>query len=494
MTTLASFRTALAEAFYDAIAGGASNLYFFVGRPQEWDDEEAPDTAVDTVPYLNTVRNDMVFLKKVTTSDCKFMVEKREWTTGTVYDEYDDSYGISVTYSIASVSSDSLNGTFDLSEVGEGWLVEGTNIPTGTKVLSATTSAILLDQTPTGAVTSVTLTNVAISNADNLKEAEFYVVTGDNNVYACLDNNGGAESTVEPTLVQAEPFESVGDGYLWKYMFTVPNSHMDEFGTVTMIPVGAAITPAATGIHKIKVMHGGTGYDEDATVVTVTGDGENCTAEAVILDGVLTGVTVTNPGIGYTYATVSVSDGLGGAGGDLRAILGPVGGHGTNPVRELGSTTLRLSKELSVDDTNQGLAVGNDYRQTGLIKDPLSFSGTENFSGLTASACFLITGGFAYGDVAEDDIVQDTDGNQYRVVSKPASEPVGDVALLVQSLNGTTPVADQVIEYAESNTTLSEVSSPDIDKYSGMILFMDNRVAYGPTDLQLISFKSTLSF
>lgn len=497
MTTLASFRTALAESFYDAIAGGETNLFFFVGRPHPWDVEEEPDVVVDTQPYLNSVRNDMVFLKKINTSDCKFMVTKREWTTGTVYDQYDDDYGNSVTYPISSVSGDTLNGSFDLSEFGEGWLVEGTNIAGNTHVLSATTTGITLDTSPLDTdVTEVTITNVSTSNESTLKDAEFYVVTTDLNVYKCLDNAGGGESTVEPTLVQVEPFAGI-DGYRWKYLFTVPESHMDEFGTVSMMPVGAAITSSGTGIHAIKVMHGGTGYTTPTTTVTIDGDGSGATATATVVDGAVTAISVTSPGSGYSYATLTISSSGAGSGAAGRAILSPIGGHGAFPVRELCSTALRLSKELdagSVSETNNGFVIGNDYRQTGLIKDPLVFEGYTKYTDSLASACWVITGPFSYGDVAEDDIITDTDGKRFRVVSKPPTEPVGDVDLLVQSLDGVTPDVGTRIEYAESNADLTAVTPPDIDKYSGMLLLVDNREAYEPTDEQLISFKSTLNF
>lgn len=496
MTTLASFRTALAEAFYDSIAGGESNLFFFIGRPQPWTVEEEPEEVVDTLPFLNSVRNDMVFLKKIHSSDCKFMVPKTEWSTGTVYDQYDDSYGDSVTYSIASISGDTLNGSFDVSEFGEGWLVEGTNVPGGAHVLVADGDGITLDSTPTNPVTEVTITNCSTSNAKTLKTADFFVVTADLNVYKCLDNAGGAESTIEPTLVQIEPFTGV-DGYRWKYMYTVPETHMDEFGTVSMIPIGTGLAPSGLTIEAIRVEHGGSGYDDETTTVTIEGDGTGATATAVIEDTIVTGVSVTNTGEGYTTATVTISSSGDGSGAALRAVLSPTGGHGANPVRELCSTAIRLSKELdasSPSETNNGFEIGNDYRTTGLIKDPLIFSGSTKYTDSLASACWAITGPFVYGDVAEDDLVTDTTGNRFRVVSKPPTEPVGDVTLLVQSLDGASLAVDQRVEYAESNADLTEVSSPDIDKYSGMLLLVDNREAYEPTDEQLISFKSTISF
>lgn len=496
--SLTSFRTAIAEAVFEGIAAADSSLYFFAGRPQAWDGmDEDVETPVNTIPYLNTVRQSMVYLKKIYTSDCKFMVPKHDWTDDTVFDQYDDSYG--ATYAATTVSSlnSTLSGSFDITKFGEGWLVEGTGISGDTHVVSATTTTIELDKDiEEGAedIISITLTNVSTSGAEDLADSDFYVVTAENNVYKCLDNAQGGLSTVEPTLVQEEPFGSI-DGYRWKYLFTVPTSHMDEFGTTTMIPIGDPIGAAGTGIHNIKVMHKGSGYTSLTTTVTVTGDGTGCTAEAVIgEDLAIESIQITEPGTGYTYASVTVESSLTGSGGVLRAIVAPPGGHGTNPVRELCSYTLRLSKVLSFDELVNGLPAGNDYRQTGLIKDPLIFGDTTKYQNYIGTACFTIAGPFSYADVNEDDIIFDTDGKRYRIVSKPAEEPEEDVDLLVQALDNSTPIVGQTIEYAETNAIISEVTSPNIDKYSGMILYVDNRLPYQPSEDQLISFKSTLSF
>ena len=84
-----------------------------------------------------------------------------------------------------------------------------------------------------------------------------------------------------------------------------------------------------------------------------------------------------NNGKNYTYATVNVVAGLtfvAGVSADITnlatAIMSPVGGHGHNPVAELGAASLMI-----VADFNQGeddkITTANDYRQFALIKNPL---------------------------------------------------------------------------------------------------------------------------
>lgn len=485
-------RTALAESIYDAIEASSSNYYLFVGKPLPWEDSDA--TVVDpinTEPYLNQVRADMVYMKKIQPSDCAFMVEKREWTTGTVYDQYDDSLGKTVTFAVGDQSGDILTGSFDASLFGQNWLVTGTNIAENTRVFSGDDSSITLDTTPTGTVTEVTLTAASSSGATALKDATFYVVNSTGKVYKCLYNDDGAESTVEPTTTSAEPVTSL-DGYRWKYMFTVPSSVMDEFGTPTQIPVGEAAWPTAVGIYNIVTMHSGTGYS--SATVTIDGDGTGATAVANLLGDEVLSVTMTNFGTGYHWATVTISGD--GTGADARAVLCPVGGHAANPARELVSTDLRLSTTLvHATDTNQGFTGNNEYRQTGIIKDPLDYSTGAKFTGMAASPCFVVTGDFVYANVAQDEILTDSDGKRYRVVDKPASDPApDDVGLLVQSLDNAVPVVSQVLEYDATNATLTEVTLPDVDKYTGAILFVDTRTNYQTTAEQNVSFKSTLRF
>ena len=47
------------------------------------------------------------------------------------------------------------------------------------------------------------------------------------NVYKCLDNNGNAASTVEPTGTSSSIL-TTGDGYKWKYMYTLSATQQDK--------------------------------------------------------------------------------------------------------------------------------------------------------------------------------------------------------------------------------------------------------------------------
>lgn len=101
-----------------------------------------------------------------------------------------------------------------------------------------------------------------------LSTKRFYVsvnVGSFTNVYKCLYNNGGQESTVEPSGTDTLPFETPSDGYIWKYMYTIPDHKMKKFATSKYIPVieNTNITDAAVygSIDVIAVDDTGLGYD-----------------------------------------------------------------------------------------------------------------------------------------------------------------------------------------------------------------------------------------
>lgn len=84
-------------------------------------------------------------------------------------------------------------------------------------------------------------------------------------VYKCLDNNNGANSTVEPSGQDLQPFVTPSDGYMWKYMYTFPSSMQTKFSTNDFMPVlaNSAVVAAAAGgsIETILVNSAGAGYD-----------------------------------------------------------------------------------------------------------------------------------------------------------------------------------------------------------------------------------------
>ena len=83
----------------------------------------------------------------------------------------------------------------------------------------------------------------------------------------------------------------------------------------------AYIPPINKVVTGFTINSGGSGYSSSPTVTIVGGDGQNATATATVVGGVITGLTITNQGSGYLSAPiVSISDSTG-VGADITAIV-----------------------------------------------------------------------------------------------------------------------------------------------------------------------------
>lgn len=117
----------------------------------------------------------------------------------------------------------------------------------------------------------------------SLYTSDFFTVVDDDseyNVYKCLFNNGNTVSISAPTRQGNESDLSqitTGDGYVWKYMYTITKSDYEKFASTDYVPVTAnsdVIEGAVPGkIEVIKIINSGKRYDNYiASAVFKTGD------------------------------------------------------------------------------------------------------------------------------------------------------------------------------------------------------------------------------
>ena len=74
--------------------------------------------------------------------------------------------------------------------------------------------------------------------SDNLgiSGATFHTMTDEFNVYKVISNNNGAASSYRPSSTNTSGTFSTRDGYVWKYMYTIPES-LRKHITDSFIPV-----------------------------------------------------------------------------------------------------------------------------------------------------------------------------------------------------------------------------------------------------------------
>ena len=132
---------------------------------------------------MNFVGDNMSFGKKVTSDNVRRLVRKISWSRGTKYEMYRHDYS-------------------------------------------------LTNRSP-------------ITGSTRLYDANYYVMNSDFKVYICIDNGSSGISTTgnasldEPTFTDLEPSKAgtSGDGYLWKYLFTVSPSDIIKFDSTDFISV-----------------------------------------------------------------------------------------------------------------------------------------------------------------------------------------------------------------------------------------------------------------
>lgn len=236
------------------------------------------------------------------------------------------------------------------------------------------------------------------------------------------------------------------------------------------------------------VISGGYGYGSDFNVI-ITGDGTGATAIARVVRGKVNKIEVTNYGIGYRWCTVSFAKGSGN-GASARGIIAPYGGHGKDSITNLFAKKLMFFSNIS-KDSNQGFVVNNDFRQLGIIKNPRKFGQYGNLASSLASACYVVTAFINITNFTQDMLVTfgTPTGPRFRIVA------ITTTGVLLQSLDNIVPIVGNVFINPAGNTfSVSGVTAPTADKYSGNLLFIDNKIAFTPTADQNVTLRTIINF
>lgn len=325
-------------------------VYFTFGKVDPWPDDNSPPQANASVDVYNTVWKNMIGAKNIIGSDVRLGIRRFDWAANTVYNAYDDC-------------TCSMN----------------------------------------------------MNDANN----KFYVVTDDWNIYKCIANNNGANSTTKPTSTLTTATVETADGYVWKYMYTLTDEERLRFVTDEYIPVKtlredngslqwqvqSAASNTAGSIEAIKIINPGVNYPTSGSI-NITGDGADAQASftANATTGVIEKITIIDPGYGYTTATASIVA-VSGSQGEARVVISPPGGHGSDPVEELGGSFVIINARLKSSETNV-LDVNNEFRQVALIKNPLLYNSKNLASSLVYSQTVkFIMDEDVIGDYEEDEIV-----------------------------------------------------------------------------------------
>jgi hypothetical protein len=227
-------------------------------------------------------------------------------------------------------------------------------------------------------------------------------------------------------------------------------------------------------------------------VITGNGTGANAFATINVTTSQIGTVVIDDPGTDYTYANVMFYS-VSGQDAGARAIISPPGGHGSDPLRELGGSYLIINPRLE-DDEDGILPVTNDYRQIGIIQDP-RLRGNTTISTNTAVKQYIT---LTLNGTSLTDYVQDEQVYQSTVFgSATFTGTVLEFASSTIKLINTTGIPSLDLLTGATSTASKFVDSityPDLEKYSGHLLYLDNIKPIQRSSDQTEDFKIILSF
>lgn len=269
-----------------------------------------------------------------------------------------------------------------------------------------------------------------------------------------------------------------------------------SIGNIDTLQANVELLAVPGSIEVIKIVEGGTGYG--AATVTILGDGTGAEATATCSGGKVIAIEMTNPGTGYTWTDVQITGNSGSSGAAARAIMSPLGGHGSNAIDELNANSIVFYTSIS-RDKNQGIEINNDYRKVGLVRNFKKFGSNSRFTDDIGSGCVLITGTFDPTLIQYDMLLLKDEYKKFRVVD------FTDTQILLSVFNnftidiGDTLITDptdagnQVATVPVSNIIVTSVSERTIDQFSGDFLMFSVREPYSPTAEQIITVRTTLT-
>lgn len=270
---------------------------------------------------------------------------------------------------------------------------------------------------------------------------DYYVLTVPAyNIYKCIYNNKGANSTVMPSLVITDSTFETSDGYIWKYMYTIDPVANTRFTSSSFIPV--TLDPAVQGnavpgtIDVINIANGGIGYD-----VYETGQIQ------AIIDQNTIKISNTSSSVNgyYNKSTIYLKSGFGA--GQIREITGYNGVAKTVTLESPVDVYTKFDLANAVFSTGGG-AVGEKIQQ---IVDTVALANTVGYFNTTANVI--------QSDTAVDALVLSSNNSTLRLsrynrgVNFTPTLPIRDTSDTGTLVSST---ADKKVNISTNNSLFSE--------------------------------------
>tara|TARA_B100000214_G_scaffold375344_1_gene361269 strand:+ start:16472 stop:18076 length:1605 start_codon:yes stop_codon:yes gene_type:complete len=486
------FRILNANNFVESVESTQNSYYVFIGLPNPsgtpdpdvrvgygrssgWNDTSKTPKPIDSFSRISHTGDTMMYGKRISSANIRRIIRRIDWAAGKRYEMYRDDYSTE----------------------------EGSQSP--------------------------------ITSSSRLYNANYYVMNSDFKVYLCISNGStgsnpkGNISQDEPTFTDLEPSRAgtSGDGYIWKYLYTVSPSDILKFDSTEYITVpNNWSTSNDAGIKGIRengdstlnnnqIKHiyidnaGGSYSDGLGQEVDIVGDGEGGKARVDIVGGVIQDVQVSSGGKGYSYGLVDLGALQNSAHpsnqrAKLIPIIPPSLGHGNDLYKELGTDRVLIYARF--DDSTKDFPSDTKFAQVGIVKNPTKVGTNDTYTEPTFSslkAMMFETVSTVEPSVGERITQTTTSGDiaQGYVASYDKDTKVLKY-FVDRSLNFTTPLNDQT-DYAGITTTGRIYSfesaagsgsvKGDSSSFSGTINNAFSGITTNPTGTKLIDLGITFT-
>jgi hypothetical protein len=233
--------------------------------------------------------------------------------------------------------------------------------------------------------------------------------------------------------------------------------------------------------------------------ISISGDGTGSTGRTIgnTTHGI-TDIRTSQKGQNYTFATIDVqANPLHGSGATAEAVIGPIGGHGKNAIEELGGNFVIVDVVLKGNEVGY-FTTSNDYRQIGLLRDPLKNDGSNTFFTSTlADQSLKITMNRTTGLFETDEQIYQGDSLETSTANGYVVDFIGKKLMRINKVFGT---FDENLPIRGSKTGATgyilpdSIKERDIKPYSGDILYIENREKIQRLTDQVEDFKILLEF
>ena len=423
-----SIRTSGAKSMLEDMERNLNNYFFFIARSIPWTNDTSPDQYTDSVKSEYDVSRNIIGYKKIRPQDISFAIRRYDWIGGTIYDQYTDSedmfdidspkqfYVYTIDRHIYKCMSNAggipstvvpnlvLDNPFTLGD-GYVWkylgsvretdkpdslteflpieyITNSTDIETQNQYntqLQAKLGEITRIEPPiqpSGTTAGTYPKTIKFDGKGGIVISALAAgATAGYNVLTVTD----PESLARIDIVRSPVDESSypWTGYILRIAQNNNNiSQIGNYAVITNYDVGGAEFTVRDDVIKFALTTGESSVKtEILPFIKIIGDGVGGYVYPV-MSGVTLGektidyIVVGDGGQDYSHAMLDViANPSGGVVPLLMPVISTKGGHGSNILSELQSSTVFIS--VTLDETDQDtILVGGTYRQFGIIKNP----------------------------------------------------------------------------------------------------------------------------